>query len=366
MRWLRCGIGAVLCTAGLAHGSAQDVSDEAARAAWSKLSNEDRVEIARWFSAECERLDTFQNALLKHVFATLQRARYDWPEARDELPLYDPKVHAPAQPIPRRLLRESSREVQRWKDRVYAGVPKRALVSGWRYDYAARSVVRTGEEFDPERIFESGLAGLPPDLDLAEAVVERALDDGSLREVHAAFGHGYADRYGKAYPGVSLYDVWCSGAEMEMPDVECLGIVHDLFDDWKTWVAPVPPAKHEALYGRLGEQFAQARRHRGLRTALARSYLIGLPVMRDGYGPSTDRLHSLWDRSSSDPAALLDDLPDPEDDWLDWWEATSRKVDEDPKALRAGQVRRATLVADSERVRRVLIGVMREYGALDG
>ena len=59
-------------------------------------------------------------------------------------------------------------------------------------------------------------------------------------------------------------------------------------------------------------------------------------------------------------------LPEDVDAWLDWWEATSRKVDEDPKALRAGQVRRATLVADSERVRRVLIGVMREYGALDG
>jgi len=360
MRSMRWCLGAVLSAGALG----QDVGDDAARAAWRKLSDEDRVEIAQWFSAECERLDTFQNALMKHVFRALPRARYDWPKAADELPLYDPKLHAPAQPIQRKLLKESSRELKRWRERVFAGAPPRRLVAGWRYDYSSGEVVRVGDEFDPERIFESGLSGLPPDLDLAEALVERVLDDGSLREVHSAFGHGYADRYGKAYPGVSLYDVWCSGAEMEMPDVECLGIVHDLYDDWDTWVAPVAEREHDALYARIGQEFAKARRHRGLRTALARAYLIGAPVMRDGYGPSTDRLHALWNRHKSDATALITDLPGHEEDWLDWWEATSKAIDDDPEVFRAGKVRAATLAADSARVRRVLIGVMTEYGAL--
>ena len=343
----------------------QDVGDDDLREAWKGLSSEDRAEIAQWFSAECERLDTFQNGLMRHVFAALPKARFDWPEAPGAMPLYDPSEHAPAQPIVRKLLKPSSSKVRRWHERVFAGVPPRRLQTGWRYDYASGQVLRTGESFDPERIFENGLAGLPPDLDLAEAILERSLDDGRLREVHAAFAHGYADRLGKVYPGVTLYDVWCSGAQMEMPDVECLGIVHDLLDDWRTWAAPVPPTEHDRLYARIGEFFAQVRRHRGLRTALARAYLTGVPVMRDGYGPNTDRLHSLWDKHRSDPASLLEILPGEDDDWLDWWEATSKAVDDDLEAFKAGQNRRATLEQDAARVRRLLVGVMTEYGALD-
>lgn len=338
-------------------------SDEVVRAAWEALEHQDRIEIAQWFSAEAERLDTFQNALMAHVFAVHARARYDWPEAQPELPLYDPKKHAPAQVIPRRWLRENSSEVKRWKERVFAAVPERALLQGWRYDYPSASVVRLGDEFDPERVFHNGLAGLPPDLDLAEAIVESWLDDESLREVLTAFGHGYSDRNGKAYPGVTLYDVWCSGAQMEMPDVECLGIIHDVLDEWDRWVAPVDPRDHGELYQALGEIFAPARRHRGLRTALARTYLIGTPVMRDQYGPTTDRLHSLWDSCQSEPSKLIEQLPGSGEEWTEWFVALGQKVMKDPELMKAGQNRRLTLEADQARVRRVLVGVMTEYGA---
>ena len=83
------------------------------------------------------------------------------------------------------------------------------------------------------------------------------MDDGSMKSVMTAFSHAYADRQGNAFPGITLYDAWSSGAEMEMPDVECLGIVHDLLDDWKTWKAPV--RKQESLYDAIGELFVKAR-----------------------------------------------------------------------------------------------------------
>ena len=351
---------------------AQDPGDDEVRGSWARLSAEDKVEIAQWFSAECERLETFQNGLIGHTFRELGQARYDWPEARPDMPLYDPAVHAPAQPIARTVMSPTSRSARALRERIFRGVPERRLMVGWRYDYSSGSVVRVGAVFDPERIFQNGLIGHPPDLDLAAAIVERRLDAGGLRPVHQAFVHGYADRKGKVCPGVTLYDVWCSGSEMEMPDVECLGLVHDLLGDWDTWIAPIPAAEHDRLYARIGEFFVRARRHRALRTALARSFLVADPVMRDGYGPSTDRLHSFWDRHRSEPGQLVGSIPDGmpsgagAEEWKDWWEETSRALDNDLTAYQAGQARKAALQADSAKVRKVLIGVMREYGALDG
>ncbi len=347
----------------------QEVSETRLRDAWSALGKEDRIEIARWFSAECERLDTFQNTLMRFLFGRLERDRYDWPEAPEQPPLYDARRHAPAQPIQRTFLAEDSPAVKRWQKRLAASQPARKLRVAWSYDYAKGSVVRQAPIFDPERIFENGVAGFPPDLDLAQALVEQSLDDGSLSAIHAAFAHAYADRGGHAYPGMTLYDVWASGAQMEMPDVECLGIVHDILGEWKRWVAPVPPTEHEALYDLLGELFLRAYHHRSLREALARTYLQADPALPAALGPHCTRLHALWDRHASDPAALAKVLPGgpegpDESDWDGFWERLIQSVDGDEEALAAGVGRRATLAGDARRVRATLVRVMREYGAL--
>lgn len=353
---------ALVALAGVAPG--QDVDDGEVRAAWRDQPPEDREEIARWFVAECQRLDTFQAVLMRYLIDQLERDRYAWDEAPERAPLYDAAKHAPGQPIERTWLPEDSPKVAAWQERVLSGVPERRLRIAWRYDWGTGEVVRVGPEFDAHRIFQNGLAGIPPDLDLAEALVERMLDDGRLREVHAAFGHGYADRRGKAYPGVTLYDVWCAGVHMEMPDVECLGIVHDVLDDWKTWKAPIPASRHDQLYGRLGEIFQSARRHRGMRTALARSYLQATPVMRDGYGPSIDRLHGLWELHESDPEALAKALPEEDEEWEEWWANLYFRIDKVVEVVEKARVRRRTLESNAGRVRGVLVAVMREYGAL--
>ena len=44
------------------------------------------------------------------------------------------------------------------------------------------------------------------------------------RSALAAFGPAYTDRNGNVYPGVTLYDAWASGPEIEMPDVDVLGV----------------------------------------------------------------------------------------------------------------------------------------------
>lgn len=337
--------------------------DAVLRRAWRKLSAEARLDLALWFTAEARALDTFQETLLQFVVRRPERDPYDWPEAADHEPLYAAREHTPAQVIRRRPLSPRSRRARDWAAKVF-GPTQRRLKTAWTYDYGLRTVERVSEREDPERIFENALAGFPPDLDLAEAMVERALDDGSQHKLLAAFAHAYADRAGRAYPGVTLYDAWGSGLEIEMPDVECLGLLHDILGDWGTWVAPIPAARQDSLYDKLRGLFVEARAYRGLRSALARTFLTGEPSVEVGYGPALDRLHGLWESFRSDPAALSAALPPSADHslWLARMGAEAKGAD---GRWRAGQRRKATLIADRARVRAALVRVMRQSGALD-
>jgi hypothetical protein len=227
-------------------------------------------------------------------------------------------------------------------------------------------VVRTGDDRDPTAIFENALRGYPPGTDLAQALVERALDDGSETKLFAAFGHAYTDREGIVYPGVTLYDAHGSGVEIEMPDVDSLGLIHDIDGEWKRWVAPVPATQHDELYKRLAEHFGRARRYRGLRQALAMTYVIGSAALRDSYAGHRDRLHTLWDTVASTPADLVPTLPDAsEKKWKDFLEKWSAKVDRDKKLTLAGQSRRAQLDRDSAAVRGTMIRVLEQMHAME-
>jgi hypothetical protein len=252
--------------------------------------------------------------------------------------------------------------VKKLRERFFARVPEPELDGIWVYDYGARELRRHGAPDELERIFENALAGFAPELDLATALVELQLDDGAQQKALAAFDHAYADRDGKVFAGISLYDAHCSGIEIEMPDVDTLGIVHDVLGDWKTWKAPV--REQDSLYARIGELFQDARRHRGLRHALAQTYLVGAPSLRDGYGANLDALHALWESAASMPAELLPRLPDAKgwEAFLDGWLA---RCDAEPELLRAGVRRRAVLESDAAAVRAALARVMQAATASD-
>jgi hypothetical protein len=212
-------------------------------------------------------------------------------------------------------------------------------------------------------LFHNALAGFPPDLDLAVALIERALDDGKEQSALAAFAHAYTDRTGTVYPGITLYDALSSGLEIEMPDVDVLGVIHELSNDWKTWIAPVPDSQHRALYGKYGEHYAAAKQHRGLRTALATTFLSGTIALRDGYTGNRDRLHAWWDEHASTPEALAKELPSSAK-WASFLEGWSKRIDDSADLTQRGIVRRATLDADAARVRQTVVLVLGEVGAL--
>lgn len=338
-------------------------SDEAAMAAWKRLSEEEQEQVIEWYRSEVVYLPTFQNQLLEFVLENQEQDPGFWAVAEDA-PYYDPATHAPAQPIARKALRPNSKLLEKKREEFFFRVPERKLDSAWVYDYSSRELRRTQKVDDPDRIFKNALAGFRPDHDLAEALVEMQLDRGEEQQSLTAFAHAYTDRNGKVFTGLTLYDAWASGANMEMPDIDTLGIVHDLLDDWKSFKAPVPGGKQRPLYDLVGELFVPAHRYRGLRHAMAMTYFTGYPKLRDGYGANLERLHSLWDAESSTPAKMTERLPDSKE-WQKFLEAWVKKVDKSSELAAKGTTRRDTLYRDGLWVRKKLLEVMIQSGHLE-
>ena len=349
----------LLAGASSAH-RAPGVDDTALLDAWRELPEPRRLDCALQLEAELGWLDTFQVGLVARGLALEPSDPGLLPE--DEPPPYfDPEEHAPKDAIRRRWLEPDAKRVERARERFLGRHERPLHRSAWRYDWGSRRVLRTAPLEDPERTLVNALAGVPPHLDLAEALVLRVLDDGSEQEALAAFGHAYTDREGNAYPGLTLYDAWTSGEKMEMPDVDNLGIVHTLIGKKKRWQAPVRASQQDDLYEAVGELLTPARDHRALRTALARTYLLGRPALRDGYEFLPDRLHAMWAEVDSDLEEMLDSLPD-SDEVERFLGKVARRIERSEKRVAAGRARREQLERDAYAVREVALRVLGEHG----
>jgi len=344
-------------------GGVEDTDDAALLAIWEDLDAEARHDVVEYLALDLSHAETFQLTLARWVVRTrgvepglLEPARPPrW---------FDPEVHAPAQPIPRRLLDADARTVRRVRASMASAFVERAVEPAYAYDWGAGEVVRTGDPRDATHRFRAALAGLPEDFDLVEAFVTEWIDDGEKREVLDAFGHLYTDRNGNAYPGITLYEAWGSGADIEMPDVDTLGLIHTIEDEWDRWTAPVPERQHEALYSRIGDHFVPARHHRGLREAIASAYLVAEPAYKDGYtSGNTVGFHALLSRHASDPRAVGPELPAAAD-WEAYLEAWNAQLEDDNALWASGLLRRDTLAADQAFVRRRLVAIMHDLELL--
>ena len=218
---------ALLLLVSAAPAGAQDEGE--LRPAWKRLDGPARAEVARRFEAEVAELDTLQNRLLTRGLLLGPSDPALLP-GDGPLPYYDPAVHAPGLPIERARLEPTLPRVKRVGQLFFARIPERRLAPSYRYDWGSGEIRRTRDPGDPERVFENALGGYAPGADLVEAIAERALDDGAERAALAAFGHAYTDREGGVFP-FTIYDAWSSGEEIEMPDIDNLGIAHDLLDE---------------------------------------------------------------------------------------------------------------------------------------
>jgi hypothetical protein len=334
--------------------------DARALAAFASLEAPARKEFLEFLELEIGQARLFQHELLRYVLRADGRAPADFPEAGPAT-WFDPATHAPAQPIARRALAPDSPALLAGRRELLAGNPPRALASAWSYDYGRREVVRLPGWDDPARSVANALAGYAPGYDRAEALVERALDDGAQQKALAAFGHLYTDRAGNAFPGVTLYDAWSSGAEIEMPDVDTLGLYHALTGDFGTYHAPVPGSRQGPLYEALGQPFRDARSHRALRHALALVCLEGQPGLGI-YDGLLLNLHLAWEKAHSTPAELAPTLPSvaKRQAWIDALIAEGRGK---PEAWAAAELRRDTLARAGEVVRAITLAGLQEFGA---
>jgi len=337
-------------------GSATEEDLAAARIVIQELPEELAEEFAEQLRMEASWNRDFRSGLQAYLLKKPPRDPGTWPMV-ESAPLYDPKRHCPAQPIPRkRLTPRDSRSIKALERfRISSVDPE--LDPGWIYDYASRELRRTKHWNSPKRLLRNGLLGSPPDQDLALAVLELHLDSGEQQATLTAFSHAYADRTGTVFPGVTLYDAWSSGAQLEMPDVECLGIVHDLLDDWKTWKAPV--RKQESLYDAIKELFVPARQHRGLRHALATSYLVGAKKPLEGYASNHLQIHALWEDCASTPPALASRLPDA-GGWRKFLEDWGDVVGESATLQKKAQVRAASLERSAAQTQALVLRILRE------
>jgi len=332
--------------------------EQRARELFANCSAAEKEQFLGWFEGECRALQTFQNTLLRWVLD----AAADPSTCADAAPLewFDPQTHAPAQPIPRRWVDEASPQYAQVNAQMFGGVPARRAESAWNYDYASREVRRLPGEADPDRVFHNALLGLPPGWDHAEALVEGMLDDGSLQKSHAGFARAYTDRVGNAFPGITLYDAYASRTDLEMPDVDTVGLMHVVLDDWTTYKAVVPPNQMAELYGRIGALFLDVHRQRGLRNALARAFLCGTTELRDGYQGHLDRFHALWEESNSTPELLKAKLPDSAN-WASTLQAWTDEMAKDELRFLRGVRRRYFLDANAEAVRALLFRLLDQF-----
>ena len=336
-------------------------TDARIKRAWSYLRPEEQAEVTEWFRAEVSYLDTVQNQLIAFLEDGSDRDRGAWPEA-EEAPFFDPAVHAPAQPIPRkRLAFDDSQAVAARKKFAPARDP---MQRAWVYDWTCGELRRTRDERDAELLFQNGLLGIPPRADLAEALLLQQLDDGSERAVLTAFAHAYTDRSGTVFPGVTLFDAWGSGAEMEMPDVDVLGVIHTVLDEWKKWKAPIPGGKQKKAYAAVEELFLPAFRYRRLREAFAANYLRGKAIPSDTFAPNILGLNAMWEEVAGDPAKLREELPDAKH-WEKFMKSLTKKVAKKKKFREAGQGRVNWFEGERYKVKAKLVWVLQEFGAFD-
>ncbi|MFT5051740.1 MAG: hypothetical protein ACI8QZ_003160 [Chlamydiales bacterium] len=339
-------------------------STRAISAAWKKARKGARKEFPKALTAQVAELETHQIRLVREVLTAADLNLKKVPE-HTEAPAYKARKHAPKSKAKHKVVKPGSPAARGFKRRMEADIPQRDLEPAWAYDYGAGQIVQIVEDpDDPERLFNNALAGYAPQLDLAEALLEQALDDGTQAVVAAAFGHAYSDRSGHIYPEITIYDAWCSGREIEMPDVMCLGIVHDVLDDWDTWSAPIPGPKQAKLYATIEDLFTDLRRFRGLRHALSRCYFNGSAVLRDDYESQLGTFQAVWILFEESQDNLASTLPGP-DDWRDWLVGTAEVIDEDEDwAWDGGQERIQSLDNDREALRACLVRALLECDIL--
>ena len=240
----------------------------------------------------------------------LRRVAYE-PDRNFEAGLY-----ARALALRTRVIGPESASWQRLHDSFFPtlGLPDRTR--RWQYDYGAPGLVEPAEPPDPADKLADLLAGRWPEGDRLSALAAAALHwNRELQPVADYFAHCYRDRQGRVFSGMQLYDVWGSGREFEVSDVEAIA--------WLRLVAreeeirsPIPARLHGEIYRRMSASYKAWREYRTLHEAVAARFLHpqgGVPRLYAGAAPRMDVAWALVGHDLDAMRAILEGCQDRND-----------------------------------------------------
>lgn len=274
-------------------------------------------------------------------------------EARDpprqpERTFHDPAVYAPV--APRRTLVPSTAGAHAAVRSDFPPVrPLRDFVPAIVYDWGRGAPVRAPVAPTPAQRFANLLAGYHPDADAAIAAAIVWLDrDGDQRPLAQWCEQLYADRDGRVYEGISLYEAWYSRRTVEVPDVDAIAFARQVLGT-AAYVSPIPDGRRrDRLYQQIHAGFARHRVYRTLCEAAAAAFVTATPALDPTYLPLVDRMHLLWGECGYDVPKFAARLT--EFDRAELLEKLDQRVQEPERAALAAECQAAMRrLADSVR-----------------
>lgn len=183
----------------------------------------------------------------------------------------------------------------------------RDLAAGVVYEWATAAVVQARTSPTDDQVFDNLVAGYVPGSDEAIAQVLAAIDnEPGQRRLATWFGHLYADRDGRVFADVTLYEAWCGGRTIEMPDTDAIAFARQVLET-RSFTAPLPTnRRRERLYEKIRDAFAAHREYRSLRGALAATFVTATPALGPEYEALVARCHWLWAACHDDPRAVAE------------------------------------------------------------
>ncbi len=275
-------------------------------------------------------------------------------EARDPPKLrprtfHDPKVFAPVAP-PRTVVEPGAPQWATVRSDFPAVRPLRDFTPTIVYDWANGGPARALQAPTPTQRFANFVAGYHPDADAAIAATLLQLDRDADQHVLAHWCEQlYADRDGRVFAGITLYEAWYSRRTVEVPDVDAIAFARTVLIT-ESFVSPIPDgARRDRLYHEIHEAFARHRTYRTLCEAAAAAFVTASPALDPTYLALVDRMHLLWAECDYDVQRLAARLT--AQDRSELLEQLDRRLTEDGDAARLAMAGKDELRALAERIR---------------
>ncbi len=227
---------------------------------------------------------------------------------RKERSHHSPAEFAPVAPARKRIDADDPRN-----KKVRAEFPTvqllRDLIPHVAYDWLHGEAATASRPLSVRERFANLCAGYPPAADRAVARLLWLLDrDADQRTIAAWSEHSYADRDGRVFDGVSLYEAWYSGRTVEVPDVDAIAFARRiLLTD--SFVSPIPEGRRrERLYDQIRATLKKHREYRTLCESAAAAFVAAEPELDPTYQPLVDRMQLMWSEHGHDPDSFAKKL----------------------------------------------------------